>query len=83
VKPVEPQHHMVWADDIRFHVVEAGEGPTIVLVAGYPQSVYAWRRVIPLLAQNYHVIALDLPGQGDSDKPLGRSYCYENERTPG
>ncbi|NHU46826.1 alpha/beta hydrolase [Rhodococcus sp. A14] len=71
MKPVEPQHHMVWADDIRFHVVEAGEGPTIVLVAGYPQSVYAWRRVIPLLAQNYHVIALDLPGQGNSDKPLG------------
>ncbi|MBW8086643.1 alpha/beta hydrolase [Streptomyces hygroscopicus subsp. hygroscopicus] len=61
---------MVWADDLRFHIVEAGEGPTIVLVAGFPQSCYAWRRLMPLLADRFHVIAVDLPGQGDSDKPV-------------
>ncbi|QTI91014.1 alpha/beta fold hydrolase [Streptomyces sp. AgN23] len=61
---------MVWADDLRFHIVEAGEGPTIVLVAGFPQSSYAWRRLMPLLADRFHVIAVDLPGQGDSDKPV-------------
>lgn len=62
---------MVVAEAIRFHLVEAGEGSTIVLVAGFPQSWYAWRRVMPLLAENFHVIAVDLPGQGDSDKPVG------------
>ncbi|MFS7873672.1 alpha/beta fold hydrolase [Streptomyces asiaticus] len=64
------QHRMVWADDLRFHIVEAGEGPTIVLVAGFPQSCYAWRHLMPLLADRFHVIAVDLPGQGDSDKPV-------------
>ncbi|MEE4598329.1 alpha/beta hydrolase [Streptomyces sp. DSM 41524] len=67
---IELQHRMVWADDLRFHIVEAGEGPTIVLVAGFPQSSYAWRRLMPLLAGRFHVIAVDLPGQGDSDKPV-------------
>ncbi|MEV6133388.1 alpha/beta fold hydrolase [Streptomyces violaceusniger] len=67
---IELQHRMVWADDLRFHIVEAGEGPTIVLVAGFPQSCYAWRHLMPLLADRFHVIAVDLPGQGDSDKPV-------------
>lgn len=67
---IELQHRNVWADDLRFHIVEAGEGPTIVLVAGFPQSSYAWRHLMPLLADRFHVIAVDLPGQGDSDKPV-------------
>ncbi|BBJ38309.1 epoxide hydrolase [Streptomyces antimycoticus] len=41
-----------------------------MLVAGFPQSSYAWRRLMPLLADRFHVIAVDLPGQGDSDKPV-------------
>jgi pimeloyl-ACP methyl ester carboxylesterase len=41
----------------------------VVLVAGFPQSCYAWRRVLPILARHHHVVAVDLPGQGDSDKP--------------
>jgi len=67
---ITPRHRMITASDgLRWHVVEAGTGPTIVLVAGFPQTVYAWRRVIPLLAARWHVIAVDLPGQGDSEKP--------------
>jgi pimeloyl-ACP methyl ester carboxylesterase len=58
------------SDGIRFHYIRGGNGPTVILIAGFPQSVYAWRRVIPLLTDAYDVIALDLPGQGDSDKPL-------------
>jgi pimeloyl-ACP methyl ester carboxylesterase len=64
------QHRFIEADGIRFHFLECGKGPTIVLVAGFPQSCYAWRRIIPLLATQYKVIAIDLPGQGDSDKPI-------------
>jgi len=48
------------------------------LVAGFPQSWYAWRRVIPLLAEQFNVIAVDLPGQGDSDIPADG---YDTETT--
>lgn len=65
------RRNFVNAGGIRFHYLRAGKGRTVVLVAGFPQSVYAWRRVIPLLSKDYDVIAFDLPGQGDSDKPVG------------
>jgi pimeloyl-ACP methyl ester carboxylesterase len=55
---------------IRFHIVDGGVGPTVVLIAGFPQTAYAWRRLQPLLAGSYRTIAIDLPGQGYSDKPL-------------
>ncbi len=63
------QHRFVMSGGIRYHFLECGKGPTVVLIAGFPQSCYAWRRVIPLLAAQYKVIAIDMPGQGDSDKP--------------
>jgi pimeloyl-ACP methyl ester carboxylesterase len=69
-KPIAPRHRMVSASGLRWHVVEAGSGPVVVLVAGFPQNVHAWRHVIPLLARDRHVVAVDLPGQGDSEKPL-------------
>jgi pimeloyl-ACP methyl ester carboxylesterase len=49
------RHRNVQADDVRLHFVEGGEGPTIVLIAGFPQSCYAWRRVMPLLATQFHI----------------------------
>lgn len=64
------QRQLVSAGGIRFHCVSGGSGPVVVLVAGFPQSWYAWRRVMPLLSDAYRVIAVDLPGQGDSDKPV-------------
>lgn len=65
------RHRMISAADLRFHFVEGGVGPTVILLAGFPQSWYAWRRVMPILAPRYSVVAVDLPGQGDSDKPSG------------
>ena len=65
------RHRMVSAAGIRFHLVEGGAGPMVILMAGFPQSWYAWRRVMPILADRYTVVAIDLPGQGDSDKPAG------------
>ena len=72
------EHRLVLADGIRFHIVEAGRGPAIALVAGFPQSCYAWRKLMPLLAEQFRVIAIDLPGQGDSDKPI---VGYDTETT--
>jgi pimeloyl-ACP methyl ester carboxylesterase len=62
-------HRMVLAAGIRFHCVEGGARPPVILMAGFPQSWYAWRRVMPILVGRYTTIAIDLPGQGDSDRP--------------
>jgi pimeloyl-ACP methyl ester carboxylesterase len=50
---------------------EAGpaDGEPVVLLHGWPQSWYAWRRVIPYLAGRYRVIAPDLRGFGESSRP--------------
>jgi len=63
-------HRQIQAAGLRFHLVEGGSGPIVVLLAGFPQSWYAWRRVMPILGEHFTVIAVDLPGQGDSEKPL-------------
>jgi pimeloyl-ACP methyl ester carboxylesterase len=64
---------------VRLHYVEAGSGPLVVLLAGFPQFWYAWRRQIPALAAAGHrVIAVDPRGYNLSDKPKGvRSYGVE------
>ncbi len=48
----------------RWHVQEAGEGPTVILLHGAGGSVHSYRDVIPVLARDYHVVAIDMPGQG-------------------
>lgn len=67
------RHHFVDAGDTRLHVAECGDGEPVVLLHGFPQHWYAWRRVIPRLAQHYRVICLDLRGFGWSDAPA-RGY---------
>ncbi len=61
--------HTVRVNGIRMHVAEAGKGPPVVLLHGYPETWYAWRNQWPNLARDYHVIMPDLRGYGDSDKP--------------
>jgi pimeloyl-ACP methyl ester carboxylesterase len=57
---------------LRFHYVSGGlvDGPVLVLLAGFPESWFAWRHVMLHLADRFRIIAIDLPGQGDSDKPM-------------
>ncbi|MBB5621951.1 pimeloyl-ACP methyl ester carboxylesterase [Pedobacter cryoconitis] len=59
-------------DGITIHYYEQGEGPVILLLPGWPQTAYAWRKMIPLLSVNYRVIALELPGMGNSN-PLPKA----------
>ncbi|MCB8876163.1 alpha/beta fold hydrolase [Acidisoma silvae] len=65
-------HHFETMQGRRLHYVAGGDerADPLVLIAGYPESWYAWRRVMPLLAGRFRVIAIDLPGQGDSDRPM-------------
>lgn len=66
-------HRWVDADGVFLHAVEGGRpsGPAVVLLAGFPQTWWAWRKVMPGLTDRYHVIAIDLPGQGHSERPEG------------
>jgi pimeloyl-ACP methyl ester carboxylesterase len=48
-----------------------GDGPAVLLLHGWPQTSHAWRKVMPLLAKHYTVIAPDLPGFGSSSHPSG------------
>ena len=59
----------VHANGIRQHYLEAGDGPPVVLLHGFPETSYAWRYQIPDLAKKYRVIAPDLRGYGETDKP--------------
>ncbi|CAG9274995.1 alpha/beta fold hydrolase [Paraburkholderia unamae] len=67
------EHRFATVEGTRLHYVTGGktDGETVVLLAGYPQSGYAWRKVMALIGERYRVIAPDLPGQGDSDRPQG------------
>jgi pimeloyl-ACP methyl ester carboxylesterase len=63
-------HHTASVNGIQMHYVMGGQGDPIVLLHGWPMTWYAWRHVMPDLAQNYTVIASDLRGLGDSSKPV-------------
>jgi pimeloyl-ACP methyl ester carboxylesterase len=58
-------------EGLKWHWVEAGQGPPVVLVHGLPESWYAWRYQIPSLAAHFRVIVPDLKGYGQSDKGEG------------
>lgn len=63
-------HRGVHAGDTRFHVVEAGEGPLVLLLHGFPQFWWTWRHQLVSLARaGYRAAAIDLRGYGASDKP--------------
>jgi pimeloyl-ACP methyl ester carboxylesterase len=59
------------AGELRLHAVIGGEGPPLLLVHGWPETWYAWRLLMPALARDFEVIAVDQRGRGLSDKPAG------------
>ena len=63
-------HRDVSANGARFHVVDAGAGPAVVLLHGFPTFWWTWRhQVIALAEAGYRAIAMDLRGYGGSDHP--------------
>ncbi len=54
---------------IRMHYVRQGAGPLVMLIHGFPETSYCWRKVMPLLAPHFTVVAPDMRGYGLSDKP--------------
>src|ERR1041384_5642104 len=58
--------------EVTVNYVRGGAGKPLVLLHGYPQNWYMWRRVLPAFAERHTVIAPDLPGAGGSSAPPDR-----------
>lgn len=65
------EHLHVEANGARFHVARTGEGPPLLLLHGWPEFWLTWEAVMRRLADRFTLIAPDLRGFGDSDKPQG------------
>ena len=59
----------VHANGLRQHAVVGGSGPALLLIHGWPETWYAWRLLMPALAKDFTVIAVDQRGIGLTDKP--------------
>jgi epoxide hydrolase 4 len=79
LRRVELTHRYADLEDVHLHYVEAGEGPLVLLLHGFPQFWYEWRYQIPALVEaGFRVVAPDMRGYNLSDKPPGvRAYRLE------
>jgi pimeloyl-ACP methyl ester carboxylesterase len=64
-------HGYLDSDGVTLHYVTAGEGPLVVLLHGFPDYWYTWRKQMPALAKNHQVVAFDTRGYNHSDQPEG------------
>jgi alpha-beta hydrolase superfamily lysophospholipase len=73
VKPADPpanfKHATAFVNGVNIHYVIGGKGEPLVLVHGFGQNWYMWNRLLPELSKHFTVIAPDLRGVGESDKP--------------
>ncbi|HSN97751.1 MAG TPA: alpha/beta hydrolase [Candidatus Nanopelagicales bacterium] len=67
--PAGFRHGMAQANGIRVHYVQGGAGAPLVLLHGFPEAWFQWRRVMPALASRFTVIAPDLRGAGATSRP--------------
>lgn len=63
------EHQYIVSNNVRLHYVTQGEGPLMLMLHGFPEFWYSWRHQIPEFAQDYKVVALDLRGYNNSEKP--------------
>jgi pimeloyl-ACP methyl ester carboxylesterase len=73
------RHAYINTNGLQLHYVTQGEGPLMLMLHGFPEFWYSWRHQIPVFAQNYQVVALDLRGYNDSDKPEAQSAYVMSE----
>jgi epoxide hydrolase 4 len=67
------EHGHLAVGQVRLHYVRQGRGPLLLLLHGFPDFWYGWRHQIPEFAKDHDVVALDMRGYNDSDKPRGRA----------
>jgi pimeloyl-ACP methyl ester carboxylesterase len=67
---VDIRHSFAASNGITMHLAEAGQGPTILLCHGFPESWYSWRHQLVALAEaGFHAVAPDMRGYGQTEKP--------------
>ncbi|MGE3528980.1 MAG: alpha/beta fold hydrolase [Methyloceanibacter sp.] len=64
---------------VNLYYEEQGKGPPVLLLHGFGASTYTWRHIVPELAQTHRVIAVDLKGFGQSDKPFDDRYSVSDQ----
>lgn len=67
------QNEYIISNGVKLHYVTQGEGALMLMLHGFPEFWYSWRHQIPEFAKDYKVVALDLRGYNDSDKPKAQS----------
>jgi pimeloyl-ACP methyl ester carboxylesterase len=75
-EPIQIVTRDVNARGTRIRFIEAGAGPTLLLVHGYLASHVSWGDTLPLLGRNFRLVVPDLPGFGESEKPSPARYPY-------
>ena len=65
------EHGYADNDGVKIHYVTLGEGPLVVMLHGFPDFWYTWRRQMDALSRQFQVAAIDLRGYNRSDKPKG------------
>jgi pimeloyl-ACP methyl ester carboxylesterase len=63
------QHEFIQTNGINLHYVTQGQGKLMLMLHGFPEFWYSWRHQITKFSKDYQVVALDLRGYNDSDKP--------------
>ncbi|NJO07866.1 MAG: alpha/beta hydrolase [Chloroflexaceae bacterium] len=63
------EHHTTTVNGIQMHYVQTGSGPLLVLLHGFPEFWYSWRQQFAALSPHFTVVAPDLRGYNDTDKP--------------
>ena len=88
VRPVGEDHgefvvhdRRVVVDGVELQYLEAGSGPPLLLLHGHEQSATSWRWVTPVLARTHRVLALSLPGHGES-APAVAGYAPGRDLAP-
>lgn len=75
IKPADPpanfKHETATVNGVKIHYVIGGKGDPLLLVHGFGQNWFMWNRLLPELSKHFTVIAPDLRGVGESDKPDG------------
>src|SRR4030095_16933166 len=75
-----PEDRFVRIDGHLVHFEQAGSGEPVVLIHGFGASAYSWRQVMPVLAESYRVVAVDLNGFGYTQRPKSpASYTREGQ----
>jgi len=73
------QHEYITTNGVKLHYVTQGSGPLMLMLHGFPEFWYSWRHQIPEFASDFKVVAPDLRGYNDSEKPASQSAYVMNE----